>query len=167
MVVIFAMSSALFLSLAICGVAALLEGVCAGGGIKARLAELRTPLRLNPPLWVWVLIGIGYYVICFAVLYRCFSLPPSGLRKTALALLGGMMLSNALWNVFFFRTRNLFHAFLIGVPYSAVAVLLFFLLLCGLDRPSAWWLSPYLGYLFFANVFGYKVWKLNPPRSPP
>jgi tryptophan-rich sensory protein len=158
------MSRALIYSLGICIASVALEGVFAGSGIKRRLAELRVP-RFAPPLWGWIVIGLCYYAICFSVLYRLFSLPPaSGLQERApLALLGGVMLTNAFWNYFFFRTRNLLHAFLIGIPYSVLAVVLFGLLL-GLDRTAAWVLFPYLVYLFYANYFGYRIWKLNEQR---
>ena len=137
-----------------------LEGLFAGGGIKKRLSELQVP-RYAPPLWGWIVIGALYYVICFVVLYRLFSLPTtSALRPWALALLGSMMFINALWNYFFFRTRNLFHAYVICLPYGVTAAVLFGVLL-NLDRPAAWTLLPYLLYLFYAGAFGYRVWKLN------
>jgi len=155
------MSSALIYSLGLCALSVALEGLFAGSGIKRRLAELRVP-RFAPPLWGWIVIGLCYYVICFSVLFRLFSLPPASdlQQRATLALLGGVMLTNAFWNYFFFRTRNLLHAFLIGVPYSVLAVVLFGLLL-GFDRTAAWVLFPYLVYLFYANYFGYRIWKLN------
>ena len=137
-----------------------LEGLLAGGGIRQRLAELRTP-RFAPPLWGWTVIGTFYYVICFAVLYRLFSLPAkSELRNVALGLAIAMMLINALWNWFFFRTRNLFHAFLVGVPYTLVALVLFSSLLRA-DHAAALWLAPYIVYLCYASVWSYRIWKLN------
>jgi benzodiazapine receptor len=142
----------------------MLESAFAGSGIQQRLAGLRLP-RYAPPFWGWILIGALYYLICFLVLHRLFSQPTAvpG-RKLALALTGGMMFINALWNYFFFRSRNLFHAWLIGLPYSLLAVILFTFLL-GIDRLAAWYLSPYLFYLLYANAFGYHVWKLNPRRE--
>ena len=106
-------TQALVYSLAFCAAGAALEGLCAGGGIKQRLAELRLP-RYAVPFWGWVIIGGLYYVIAFMILYRLFSLPPSLPRNNAFALLGAIMFINALWNYFFFRTRNLFHAYLLG-----------------------------------------------------
>jgi len=123
------MTRALIYSLAACVLSVALEGLFAGGGIRQRLAELRVP-RYAPPLWGWIVIGAVYYVICFVVLYRLLSLPeavPS--RSLALVLLGSLMFTNALWNYFFFRTRNLFHAFVIGLPYSLIAAVLLVLLL--------------------------------------
>jgi translocator protein len=154
------MNHPLIYSFAVCGVSIALEAFFAGRGIKARLAELRVP-HYAPPLWGWIVIGAFYYLICFAILYRLFASPETGpSRRWALVLLGSMMFINALWNYFFFRTRNLLHAYLIGFPYSLIAVMLFALLL-RIDKPAAFCLLPYLAYLFYANAFGYRVWKLN------
>ena len=154
------MRQAIFYSVGLCLVSVALEGLFAGGGIRQRLAELRTP-RFVPPLWGWIVIGVFYYLMCFAVLYRLFSLPPkSDLRNVALGLAIAMMLINALWNWFFFRTRNLFHAFLVGVPYNFVTLILFLSLLRA-DRVAAAWLAPYVVYLCYANAWGYRIWKLN------
>jgi tryptophan-rich sensory protein len=137
-----------------------LEALFAGGGIKQRLSELRVP-RYVPPLWGWVAIGAFYYLICFVLLYRLFSLSESTPgRQWALGLLFAMLLINALWNYFFFRARNLFHAFVLGLPYVLIALALFALLL-RVDRTAAFYLLPYLIYLLYAGVFGYRVWKLN------
>ena len=88
-------------------------------------------------------------------------LPGSLARSIAIVLLGTVMFINALWDYFFFRTRNLLHAYLIGLPYSALATALF-ILLVRLDAIAAWCLLPYMIYLFYASVWGYRIWKLNP-----
>ena len=142
-----------------CVLAAALEGAFAGGGIKQRLREMKAPVYALP-LWGWIIIGVLYYAMCFTVLYRLFDLSATLLRNVALVVLGLMMLINAGWNYFFFRTRNLFHAFVIGVPYNIAAVVLLLLLL-RVDRTAAWSLVPYLFYLLYANLFGSRLWKLN------
>lgn len=158
------MTRALIYSIAVCAVSVALEGLFAGSGIKQRLARLRVP-RYAPPLWGWVTIGAFYYVICFVVLYRLFSTSEIfPLRRWALVLMFAMMFINALWNYFFFRTRNLFHAYLIGLPYGLIALVLFIVLL-RLDRVAAFFLFPYLLYLFYAHAFGYRVWKFNSSRA--
>jgi len=154
---------AIIYSLAICALGAVLEGLFAGRGIRQRLASLRLP-SYAVPFWGWMVIGGLYYVICFSVLYRLFLLPPSSGRTAAFALAGAIIFINALWNYFFFRTRNLFHAYLLGLPYGAIAIALFLLLLLRLDRLAAWCLFPYLLYLFYANLWGYRTWKLNRPE---
>src|SRR3984893_10580107 len=157
------MTRAIIYSLSICAIGAVLEAIFAGKEIKQRLANLRQP-SFAIPFWGWMMIGGFYYAICFAVLYRLFLLPPAPARGVAFALLGTMMFINALWNYLFFRTRNLFHAYLLGLPYGMIAISLFLLLLLRLDRMAAWCLLPYILYLFYGNLWGYRIWKLNPPE---
>lgn len=107
-----------------------------------------------------VIAGV-YYVICFAVLTRLI-LTTSPLRTLALGLVGMVMFVNALWNVFFFRTGNFRHAFLVGLAYSAAALVLL-LVLWRVDLVAASCFSPYVIYLFYANVWDYRVWQLNRP----
>ncbi len=148
----------------ICLIAALLEGIFAGSGIKQRLAELRTP-RYAPPLWGWVLVAIAYYVICFSVLFCLFAAPATRSRNGALGLIAITMFLNALWNYFFFRTRNLFHAFLVGLLYGGLICVLFFALL-EVNRIAAWWLLPYVLYLPYATGLGHGIWRMNQPDRP-
>src|SRR2546421_3854051 len=156
------MTHMIIYSLAICALGVVLEGLFAGGGIKQRLASLRLP-SYAIPFWGWMVIGGLYYVICFSILYRLFLLPPALARSAAFVLIGAMMFINALWNYFFFRARDFFHAYLLALPYAGIAVALFVLLLLELDRIAAWFLLPYLVYLFYGNFWGYRIWKLNPP----
>jgi benzodiazapine receptor len=158
------MTRAIIYSLAACAVSVILEGMFAGSGIRQRLSQLRVP-RYAPPLWGWVVIGLFYYLVCFVVLYRLFSISEIiPWRRWALMFLFAMMFINALWNYFFFRSRNLLHAFVIGFPYALIALVLFVLLL-HLDRTAAFCLLPYLFYLFYAGIFGYHIWKLNAPTA--
>ncbi len=154
------MARALILSLVICGIGAGLEGLFAGRGVRQRLSSLRLPAHA-PPFPVWVIIGGLYYVICFVIWTRLFLLPDSPARSVAFVLLAKMMFINAFWNYLFFRARHLQFAYLIGLPYAAIALVLFFLLL-KLDSAAAWCLSLYLVYLIYGSFWGYRVWKLNP-----
>ena len=158
------MTLAIIYSLVICALGAALEGLFAGRGVKQRLANLRSP-SYAVPFWGWMLIGAGYYMICFTILYRLFTLPSSHARNVAFALLAAMMFINALWNYFFFRAGNFFHAYMLGLPYGGVAFALFLLLLFRVDRMAAGCLAPYIIYLFYANIWSYRIWKLNPSIS--
>jgi len=149
----------LVLTLAICAGAAALEGILAGRDVKQRFAQLRMP-RLSPPLKIWIIIGIAYYVICFLVLYRLLVLPPASLRTAALGLILIVLLANAFWNFLFFRLRSLRLSFILGVLYSLIALGLL-TLLCKLDRVAAWGFLPYAVYLLYANWWGYALWRTN------
>ena len=91
--------TAAWVSVGICVAAALIEGLCAGREVRAFFKEVRLP-RYSAPLWVWSLIGAAYYLIFGFVLYRLLShVPASVLTQSALALIGAMMLGNALSNL--------------------------------------------------------------------
>ncbi|MCA1607514.1 MAG: hypothetical protein LC775_19080, partial [Acidobacteria bacterium] len=55
-------TDAILTSLAACGVAAALEGLCAGKNVKSFFATLRFP-SYSAPLWVWTIIGGAYYIL--------------------------------------------------------------------------------------------------------
>lgn len=145
---------------AICVVSAAIEGLCAGSGVKAFFATLRTP-KYSAPLPVWYAIGVGYYVTFGLILYRLLVLPgPSRSAQGALALVVTMMLANALWNFVFFRARNLFIAFVTSSAAPLADIVLFIWLL-RLDQPSALALVPYLAYRVYAVWWGYALWAAN------
>jgi len=155
----------LFAALAICLLAALLEGLLSGKEPRQRFKQLRLP-RFSPPFWAWILFGAFYYLLCFGILYRIFISPVTTSGWIALLILLGLMSLNAAWNWVFFRAKNLLLSFIAFIPYGALALLLFVFLL-RFDRVSAWFVSPYLGYLIYATFWGYKLWKLNGPMSEP
>jgi tryptophan-rich sensory protein len=146
----------------ICAFAATLEGWAAGGNVKARFTQLRLP-RFSPPFAVWIGIGLGYYVMCFFLLWRLLATPLAG-SALALALLGTLMIVNAAWGVLFFRRRNLRSSFLAFPPYMLLTLALGVALL-RVDHLAALILLPYLVYLIYATWWGYRVWRLNEPAA--
>ncbi|MBC8030452.1 MAG: tryptophan-rich sensory protein [Pyrinomonadaceae bacterium] len=156
---------AIFSSLGVCIVGAILEGLAAGNNIKPFFAKLRFP-AYSAPLWAWYIIGALYYAICFVILYRLFRYNgDTPLLNAAFALILIVMATNALWNYIFFRAQNLFGAFLLGFPYALVAIALF-VCLRQFDKVAAWAFVPYLIYLTYAAWWSYGLLKLNsPPES--
>ena len=141
---------------AICLAAAALEGVCAGRGVRRRLEDLRQPAH-SPPFAGWVVIGIAYYAISFAVLVRLLRLEPSTLRAAALAAAIALLLGNAFWSYAFFRRGSLAAGVAVLTGYTLLAVVLEGLLL-RLDTPAAGVFLVYVLYLVYA------VWWLRSLR---
>ena len=152
------MTRAVLPALIVCLLAALFEAICAGRGVRQRMASLRSP-SYSIPFAGWIAIGGIYYAICFIILIRLLLLQ---LPRPVLAfgLLASIMILNALWNVFFFRTRDLQQAFFLGIAYSAIAVVLL-VVLFGREVFAALCFAPYVLYLLYANVWGYRIWQLN------
>ena len=151
---------AVLISLAICVVSAILEGIGAGKDVKGFFARLRLP-RFSPPMWVWYIIGVAYYAMCFFLAYRILRYEADdSIKYIALALLLVYMGINAYWNFVFFRFHNMFYAFLVGLPYVPVAIGLF-VSLWQFDETAAFVFLPYLFYLIYATWLGYQNWQRN------
>jgi tryptophan-rich sensory protein len=147
-------------ALAVCIVGALLEGLCAGSGVKKYLGELRWP-SFSPPLWAWYTIGVVYYVVVFICAYRVLRRPATEpFRNAALTLLVGVVVLNAVWNVLFFRAKNLKATFVFSMCYSVVVIGCWYCL-SQFDHLAAFVFGFYVIYLVYANVWGYRVWRLN------
>ena len=157
---------ALLASLAICGIAAALEGACAGKNVRSFFASLRFP-RYSAPLWVWTIIGGGYYLLFFFIIYRLFRLSRySNLWIAAFGLIVFMMIVNALSNYVIFRARNLYLSFIIGAIFPIMDVTLFVRLMA-LDQTAALAMIPYLLYRVYAVFWGYALWRANQPTRNP
>jgi len=152
--------SAFLIAFLICVISAILEGAFAGKGVKAFIANLRTP-SYAPPFWAWIIIGACYYIISFFISYRVLRHNCDNfLKAVSLTLLLAMMGINAVWNYVFFRAQNLFLSFFAFIPYPLLAIALFVCLL-QFEPLAAWIFLPYLAYLNYAALICYKYWKLN------
>lgn len=153
--------SAVLISLLICAAAAALEGLFAGKNVKSVLGKLKTP-AYAPPLWIWAIIGVFYYLTCFFILFRILRYNDNtSIRYAAFALLLVVMAVNAFWNYVFFRRENLIYSFVLGIFYTLAAVVLFVCLL-QFDDIAAYAQIPYLLYLIYAFYWGCGLLKLNP-----
>jgi tryptophan-rich sensory protein len=148
-------------AVSICATSAVLEGVCAGGGLRRRWAELVQP-RGAPPFPVWIAIGLYYYVMCF--LLACEILAAgldSPLSLAALVLLLTILVANATWNALFFRFRSYRASWLFFFPYSLLVAVLTGLAI-GMDLPGCYALLGYEFYLPYALWWTYRIAQLNP-----
>ncbi|HEX3068170.1 MAG TPA: tryptophan-rich sensory protein [Thermoanaerobaculia bacterium] len=153
------MTHAVFVAAIICVAAAAAEGVLAGSGVRQRFQELRLPAAA-PPMWLWVLIGAGYYAIAFTILIRLQIVERTAPTRAAFVLLLVVLLANAIWNYVFFRAKKLAATLILSVCYS-VCVLALQILLVTSDRVSASVLLPYTLYLGYANWLQNELWRLN------
>jgi tryptophan-rich sensory protein len=157
-------SIAAWISVATCAFAAIVEGLCAGRGVRHFFESVRCP-RYSPPLWLWSIIGGLYYLVFGFVIYRLLSkVPPSSLTWGALALTVAMMFGNGLSNLVIFRRRDLRLSRTIGNLYALLDILLLFLV-SRLDAVTAWVLVPYLVYRAYAVWWGDALARLNPPSE--
>jgi|SRR5262245_5332450 len=157
------MSQPLLISVIVCAISVVLEGVFSGRGLKSRFRSLQMP-RFSPPMSFWYVIGGFYYVMCFVVLYRLLRLPDGAIRNTAVVVVFAIMFLNVLWNWVFFRVQNLFISFIWFLPYNVLAIVLL-VLVARIDERTSVVIVPYMTYLIYANVWTFRLWRLNRAQS--
>lgn len=149
------------IAFAICVAAAGFEGLCAGRDPMGQLKATSQP-AWSPPSWVWVLIGIAWYAICFTALARL--LPLWQEHKTPVILLGAIMLLNGAAGLFQFRMKRLDLAFFSLVPYLLLLAT-FLWSVCPLDRVSCLLFVAYAAYGLYGGYWQFQLWRMNPrPR---
>ncbi|MCB0461143.1 MAG: tryptophan-rich sensory protein [Flavobacteriaceae bacterium] len=150
----------LLISVAVCLVFALIEGLLAGGvDVYAFFENLNQP-SFSLPVWVWFLAGGFYYIMCIAMLYNVFIAQVSTKRNISLVLLLSMMVTNTFWNILFFRLNELHYSF-IGLLIFILIVLVLFVSLWKFQKKTAWILLPYLVWLVYDFFWMWDIWKLN------
>jgi translocator protein len=151
---------ATLISIAICILSAILEGVLAGGNVKQYFATLKQP-RYAISIKGWFAIGGIYYLVCGVALYRMLRYDGDGsFRNVAFVLLVLMMIANAVWNYIFFRARNLFVSLVAFGPYIVVTLALI-ITLSRFDQLAAGLVFVYSLYLVYATLWAYRLWSLN------
>lgn len=145
-------------ALAICIAAAGFEGLCAGRDPMGQLKALKQP-SWSPPNWVWVLIGLYWYGICFTGLVRLLPLWPETMAPVLVLI--ALMVLNAAANIPAFRMKRLDLAFAFFVPYWPVLAV-FLWLVCPLDSLTCWLFIAYTVYQIYAAAWAYQLWRMNP-----
>lgn len=151
-----------WMAVLLCAAGVVLEAVCAGNGVRWKLAELVQP-RGAPPFPVWIAIGLYYYGMCFVLARGILQAGlTSPLYCAALVLLVGILAANAAWNVLFFRLRFLRASWQFFLPYSFLVAALT-LLAFRAELPGRFALLGYALYLPYACWWTHRIAQLNPP----
>jgi tryptophan-rich sensory protein len=144
------------IAFAICVAAAAFEGLCAGRAPLARLAALRQP-AWSPPIWLWVLIGIAWYGLCFTGLVRLLPHWPD--HRAPVLLLVALMAANGAVNLLQFRMNRLDLAFFSFGPYWLLLAA-FLWTACPLDPLTCALFAVYAAYQVYAAAWGYRLWRM-------
>ena len=145
------------LAFLICVGMTLLEGACAGRDPMGQLRTLRQP-RWSPPSFVWILIGLFWYAICFTALIRL--LPKYEQDATSVWLLVGLMAANAGANIPQFRMGRLDIAFAYLLPYWGLLAA-FIWSVRNVDSLTLALFGIYSVYQLYAAVWGWNLWQMN------
>jgi translocator protein len=116
---------------------------------------------LQPPAWVFGPVWTALYGLMSVSAYRVFRLPPSPERSRALSLWWTQLGLNAAWSPLFFGAHRPRAALadLVGLASASTA---YVRAAKDLDRPAAWMMAPYLGWLGFAGYLNASIVARNP-----
>jgi benzodiazapine receptor len=125
-------------------------------GRSARTAPRRPWYRLlskppgQPPAWVFGPVWTALYALMSTSATRVFRAPPSAARSRALALWWAQLALNAAWSPLFFgkHRARVALADLAGITATTAG---YVAVVKDIDRPAAWMMAPYLGWLGFAG----------------
>ena len=119
-----------------------------------RKAAFQPPSRAFGPVWT------GLYALIATSGHRVFQARSPG-RSRALALWGAQLGFNAAWSYLFFARRRPKAALVdIGLLFGAIAA--YAAAARKVDRPAAWMMAPYLGWVAFASVLNASIVRKNP-----
>lgn len=142
-------------------------GVITAEAIPGWYADLAKP-PWNPPSWlfgpVWTALYVAMGVAAWRVWRRRTALTIGGAEqsaiRSALLVYAAQLALNAIWSPVFFGLKRVDLALVVIVVMLAViaeTVRRFY----QFDRPAAWLLLPYLGWVSFATVLNASIWLLN------
>ena len=151
---------AALLASAICIIAALVEGLCAGRNVKSFFASLKSP-RYSPPLWLWS--NHRWRLLHHLLVFTLSTVPAvSGFCRQdhsphADRVHDDRECPRQLHN---FSRPQIVPKLMVGNAFPVLDIALFTCLI-RLDELAAWSMIPYLLYRIYAVWWGYRIWKAN------
>lgn len=128
--------------------------------IKRLYDRLEQP-DFKPPRQAFALVWPPLFMALILSGLRVWNAPRSPARDQALGLWGAVQGLNALWMAL---GPGRLSAQLAAAVASATASLAYAWRARGVDAPAAGLVTPYLGWIGFANVLTEEVWRKNTPK---
>ena len=150
----------LVISILVCQLAGFVGSIFTRTSVSTWYAALNKPY-FNPPNWIFSPVWITLYLLMGIAAFIVWN---QGLEKTevrsALIFFGIQLILNAFWSAAFFGLRSPF-AGLIVIVALWVFILLTILYFFRVSSPAGVLLLPYMGWVSFAAVLNFSLWRLN------
>lgn len=114
----------------------------------------------QPPAWVFGPVWSVLYPMIAYSGYRVWKRRDAAGRRGALAWWGAQMGLNALWSRLFFKHRTPAAA-LVDIGLMLPSIALYVNAARKVDKPAAWLMAPYLGWVGFASVLNEEIVRRN------
>ena len=137
-----------------------LSGFFTANSISGWYATIQKP-SFNPPNWIFGPVWTLLYVMMGIALFVIWkSEADSVLKKQALILFSIQLAVNFCWSLLFFYCESPGCA-LIDIILMWVLILMTIFSFGKISSFAAWMLVPYIGWVSFAALLNFAIWKLN------
>lgn len=130
------------------------------GGTSRWYRRLKKP-PFQPPPALFGPVWTGLYALMVWSAFRVWKRPPSTQRSRALRAWMGQLALNGAWSPLFFGAHQP-KAALADIALLGPAAALYTKRAAAVDRPAAWMMAPYLGWLGFATLLNEEIVRRNP-----
>lgn len=115
----------------------------------------------NPPNWLFGPVWSSLYTMMAVSAWLVWRRGGFAAKGTPLRIFLLQLVLNAAWTPLFFGLHFI-GAALAEIILLWLAILLTFIAFLRADKLSAWLLVPYFGWVSFATVLNFALWRLNP-----
>jgi tryptophan-rich sensory protein len=136
-----------------------LGGLATAQSVGTWYQTLQKP-PFNPPDWIFGPVWTTLYVLIAVAGWRVWRRRGIAGARREMATYAAQLALNLAWSFLFFGGR------MIGAALVAIVVLLASIvmnaaLFARIDRAAGWLLAPYAGWVGFACILNFELWRLN------
>jgi len=122
-------------------------------------AALNKP-SFNPPNQIFGPVWTVLYALMAIAAWLVWRLPDSKLRRAGLLWFGIQLGLNFIWSFVFFSSHQIGLA-VIEIALLWIGILGTMLIFFRLSKVAGWMLVPYLGWVSFASLLNFAIWRMN------
>jgi tryptophan-rich sensory protein len=119
-----------------------------------------TKPTFNPPNWIFGPVWTALFALMGIAAWLVWRAPDSAARTSGLRIFWMQLALNFLWSMIFFRGHALLSA-AIEIVLLLAAIVATTKLFGRVSRTAAWLMLPYAGWVGFATVLTWAIWRLN------
>ena len=150
---------ALVVCLALCFGAAAIGSLFTGPAVSTWYQQIRRP-SYAPPNWLFGPIWTALYAMMAIAAWLVWRKGDAASRTLPLSLFAVQLALNTAWSPIFFGLRS-FGGALVAIVALWLAILATLVAFLRVSVPAGVLLVPYLGWVSFAAVLNFSIWRLN------
>ena len=136
-----------------------LGGIATAQSVGTWYQTLAKP-PFNPPDWIFAPVWTTLYVLIAVAGWRVWRRRGLSGARAEFGAYALQLALNLAWSFLFFGQRMI-GAALVDIAALLAVIMANVLLFRRIDRPAGWLLVPYAGWVAFACLLNFELWRLN------